>query len=713
MMDSSSRPCLRNLTGHWKLDATQSESSDGVLAAMGAGLIARSVLARLDMQLELWQGPSSLLIRETTALGTFSRELVTDGRWHSVAQFGGELAPVRASVCSISGDVSVETSMAHGLLAEHFSLMRRTELGHVRDFFEGLLGAEAAAEAHKHSPSATAVTVWYRHETDAERVAGEEAELAATHAAANSAVSVTLGFTAYPNPSSGESPHPSSPSTSAHAGSAASAPQQVIEDAPADFTGEWGVDKAASRDTLEAIFSLMGVPWIAAKVALSLDVITVISHDVAAGSVVTEERTSLGVIAKNKLLADGTRKPQVGADGRTAHITCAVRAPSPEECSSGALGALQIVTELPDQLGTTDNTWLLCAEGANMHQKIVFTRGGKTVIAHRVLVNRGTVRVQRQHSELAFADSAMLPLTNSNEISAAPSPSTLTPSPSTPPMPPLPPSLSMRAREAREDDIFFVDITGSWKGSLRAALANISERFSVASAAAAAEAPLIAGASAALARIAAVPEQADFSMVIRHSPESVTFSGGGPLCAAFPQAIALDGARRDGVLGRNPVGGGGRREDWLGYEAAQGVPAGAPPFYLSGLQCDAGAYALAKIELEKDLGSKQKQTSPAQWALRVTLDLDALKAKLRVSLSVVDAGGKTVVGADGEADFNLLAPIEAVRASAKDAAAKARHCRAVIMLRRADADRVRNAELARGVDSQKDAAQSKEECALV
>jgi hypothetical protein len=271
----------------------------------------------------------------------------------------------------------------------------------------------------------------------------------------------------------------------------------------------------------------------------------------------------------------------------------------------------------------------------------------------------------------------------------------------------------MRAREAREDDIFFVDITGSWKGSLRAALANISERFSAASATAAAEAPLIAGASAALARIAAVPEQADFSMVIRHSPESVTFSGGGPLCAAFTQAIALDGARRDGVLGRNPVGGGGRREDWLGYEAAQGVPAGAPPFYLSGLQCDAGAYALAKIELEKDLGSKQKQKTPAQWALRVTLDLDALKAKLRVSLSVVDAGGKTVVGADGEADFNLLAPIEAVRASAKDAAAKARHCRAVIMLRRADADRVRNAELARGVDSQKDAAQSKEECALV
>jgi hypothetical protein len=714
MMDSSSRPCLRNLTGHWKLDATQSESSDGVLAAMGAGLIARSVLARLDMQLELWQGPSSLLIREMTALGTFSRELVTDGRWHSVAQFGGELAPVRASVCSISGDVSVETSMVHGLLIEHFSLMRRTELGHVRDFFEGVLGAEAAAEAHKHSPSATAVTVWYRHETDAERVAGEEAELAATHAAANSAVSVTLGFTAYPNPSAAESPHPSSPSTAARTVSA-SAQQPVNEDAPADFTGEWGVDKAASRDTLEAIFSLMGVPWIAAKVALSLDVTTVISHDVATGSVMTEERTSLGVIAKNKLLADGARKPQVGADGRTAHITCAVRAPSPEEFSSGALGALQIVTELPDQLGTTDNTWLLCAEGANMHQTIVFSRGGKTVIAHRVLVNRGTVRVQRQHSELAPADSAMPPLTKSNEISAAPSPSTSTPSPSTPPLPPLPPSFSVSAREAREDDLFFVDITGSWKGSLRSALVNISQRFSVASAAAEADKPLIAGASAALARVVAVPEQADFSVFIRHSPESITFSGGGPLCDAFPRAILLDGVRRDGVLGRNPVGGGGRREEWLGYEAAQGVPAGAPPFYLSGLKCDPGSYALAKIELEKELGSRQKPTSPALWALRVTLDFDALKAKLRVSLSVIDAGGKSVVGADSEPEFNLNAPIEAVRASAKDAAAKARHCRAVIMLRRAEADRVRHAALATETQSvAEDApAQSKEDCALV
>lgn len=416
----SERPCLKQFSGRWTLDVTQSESNDGVLAAQGVGLVTRALLARLETRLELWQSPSSLLIRESTVLGTYhSRELVTDGRWHEVAQLGGGLASVRATLSPTTGDVSIESSLSSGLLIEHFSLMRRTALGHVRDFFPGC--AEATAEM---VPGASAVWVWTRDETDAERLAAEEAEAAAVQAAGVSAISLTLGYTADDDESAkvkkgnDEGKSLLSPSLS-----------HVEDDALADFvpnfTGAWGVDTAASRDTLESILYLMGVPWLAVKVALSLNVVTVITHDVESGNVTTEERTSLGVITRNTLHTDGITVPQKGADGRTAHITCTARVATPAEKIAGTLGALRIITELPDGLGTTDNTWFLRVNGLEMYQEISFTRGTKTVEAHRVLVNRSTPPIaQREKSarrSLPIPSSLLdsrdiTPITNSGDM---------------------------------------------------------------------------------------------------------------------------------------------------------------------------------------------------------------------------------------------------------------------------------------------------------
>lgn len=371
---------------------TQSESCDGVLAAQGVGLFARVLSARIETRIELWQSPTSLLICESSGWGFVyaRRELVTDGRWHEL----GAGTSVRATLSKTTGDVTIETAMHRGILVEFFSLMRRVQLGYVRDFF---IYADANDTTTSTTPSASAVWVWTRDETQDERRAALEAEAVALNSAGARAFSATQ-FSATATETGLEAAplvQHKLPTTLALSPASLSSLSHV--NAAPNFTGTWDVDTATSLDTLEEILNLMGLPWLAVKVALSLTVTTAIGHDAGANTFTTEERTSIGVIAKSVLRTDGTCVAHVGADGRTALITCTARAATEAEAAARVpvLGALRIITQLPDGLGTLDNTWFLQVGGSKMFQKIIFTRGDKTLIAHRVLVNRDKPVEQR------------------------------------------------------------------------------------------------------------------------------------------------------------------------------------------------------------------------------------------------------------------------------------------------------------------------------
>jgi hypothetical protein len=160
---------------------------------------------------------------------------------------------------------------------------------------------------------------------------------------------------------------------------------------PPDFSGAWAVDTKNS-DSLAAVLTLMGVPWLAQKVALALDIVTVIKHDVSSIQVSTTEKTNFGVLQTNDMLADGVSVQRKGADGRLSRVTCSVYRAQPDVSSDGTvlLGVMRITTELPDGMGVTDNTWTLCAGGDRMLQLLRFSRGGKEVAARRTLVLRRT-----------------------------------------------------------------------------------------------------------------------------------------------------------------------------------------------------------------------------------------------------------------------------------------------------------------------------------
>ena len=677
---ADARPVLRNLSGNWALDAAQSESTDAVLEAMGAGLVARSLLARLATRLELWQSPSSLLLREVSALGAFTRTVIADGRWHAVPQLAGPPAPVRAAVSRSTGDVTVESALPRGLLVEHFSLMRRTELGHVRDFFAGA-DARAIADARgERVPTASAVNVWARVETEEERVAGEEAEQAAVDAAGRSAVSMTLGFSAYaggdgdvapraaaaggsaaPSPRAdaraaaggslrGESPRGVTAPTprAALVGEAGGSAASAGDGGGVDFSGSWAVDTAASRDTLRGILTLMGVPWLAVEVALSLDVITVIAHDVAGGAVETVERTSLGVIARNALRADGVRVAQTGADGRVAHVACSVRGGA--AVGAGFLGAMRIVTELPDALGVTDNEWRLRVGGGIMEQTITFTRDGKAVTALRTLVNRDAPRA----ANLALAGAA---------------------------------AAGARTEDA---DPFFAGVAGVWCAAAPAAALPL---------AALPLAALSAAARAVLLRLlpgGSAPARLD----IAHAPGVA--SGLLPGLGALPlddewRAVPLPGAGGGWVFARAAQARGAGGGDILG---APPPPADAPRFFYSSLPFDAAACAAATLRAEVLLAVADAPPAPPPRAaprLALTLALapragDAQSAvTLDATLAVLAADGAVVAAAPAAA----LRLESGARAVAAAHAARVRHCRALVLAARGSADVARNAELAR------------------
>lgn len=341
------------LSGRFRLNAEQSESLDAVLSAFGVSFLSCALRSRLASHLNLRHTPEALSIFESTALGVASRELVLDNRWH--AESGGWR---RASPNAAGGEgVTVMTTSPRGLLVETWALVERASLVIVYDAYAGD-DARAIADSlgSRLAPAAvaTAVHVWDLDETAAERASAEAV------AAATATAGVVAG----------------SPSAGAGVG-----------EPPADFSGSWSVD-AARSDSLGPAFVVMGVPWLVSRALVSLDVTTVIRH--AGRSVSTVEKSSMGVLNSMDHVADGKPTQKVDKEGRTSTITCSLSDVTAGEAERGVIGALRILSALPDTL-VTDNTWRLLRGRSRMEQELHVSKGGKSVTVRRILLNRAPV----------------------------------------------------------------------------------------------------------------------------------------------------------------------------------------------------------------------------------------------------------------------------------------------------------------------------------
>lgn len=490
--DEIGRPVLRNFSGRWEMSLGATGSTDALYKSMGAGWFSRAVINAVkgSLSMVIFHSPTVLKIEEKSSLGTFSRELLIDGRYHRVKQIDGSYVDASLSVDRYSGDALIISKLAAGLYVEVFKVMKRTVIEQNLYFFKGVKDVPEDG-FHTLPPGVSVTRFWSKLETPEEALAGEDQERHAAALLGRRVSSVTLGFTftsemgndgamgaldstgtsdvgamirrlsrleATPEvpeeeeeegerkeeekgatdgkvekAGTGSPEAPGDKSTTdlsvggtdgvsvaedaveeddADADSVAShdtdgeeemveveedvvVPNPEYKYTSPDFTGTWSVDKSKSQ-SLDAMLALMGVPWVARKVANSLDVITEIRHDVQEGAVNTVDKTAMGEMASTSISADGVAVPKKGNDGKTAIITCSVHPPNEVDLPPGAdthypgvaLGCLRIVTELPDNMGVTDNTWTLMEGGQYMRQCIVFTKNSKTVVTNRVMVNK-------------------------------------------------------------------------------------------------------------------------------------------------------------------------------------------------------------------------------------------------------------------------------------------------------------------------------------
>ena len=123
-------PCSNNLTGYWvKAGGVSKEREESVWGVFSHGLF--SLLG--PMTLEVWQGPTTLLLLENSVVSSHRREFVMDGVWRFVVQGDGRdpratrctLVPqgVRVETKGLDGSVRVETLT----LASRTTLSRHTE----------------------------------------------------------------------------------------------------------------------------------------------------------------------------------------------------------------------------------------------------------------------------------------------------------------------------------------------------------------------------------------------------------------------------------------------------------------------------------------------------------------------------------------------------------------------------------------------------------
>lgn len=181
------------------------------------------------------------------------------------------------------------------------------------------------------------------------------------------------------------------------------------------FTGIWEIDNARS-DGLEPLLEALQLSWLWRKLALSLDIVSTVRHDVSRREVYTEDRNRglFGITlhsATHKL--DGSVE-SVTHQGYTAHISVtAVQLPGPidvergclthDRDAAGAFGHMRITAVLPEGMGTIQDDRYIIDGGRHVRQVITFQPRGDAAPAAPV-VTRRTLR-NMAHDEEAFAES--------------------------------------------------------------------------------------------------------------------------------------------------------------------------------------------------------------------------------------------------------------------------------------------------------------------
>ena len=415
-----------DLTGFWAHRPADIPRGGFLGAAWGSAELsplARFLLSLSRPILELRLSSRALLLLDHSLLGTFSRELLLDGAWRAIPQPFGPPRATRAVREPGTGAVRVESRCGRGTLVETLRRASGTELRQALEFTpaEGSGGAAEAAER---------CWDWVRGGAAGGGEALTRAEGGA-HAAAAAATAEAQAQAqgAQIPPPAAQVPPPlakvrvpialeqgggGADAGGAHQrGGAAALPAAAPPPAaaawePPNFSGSWRIVKDHS-DSLDPILQLMGVPWLAIKLASAVDVLTVVDHSPALRTVNTTDRTSLGVLSTNSMIADGQGVDKKGADGRFARITCMVTRDPPQghplrplpaaaaqlwgaasaAGSSGgsqrqlplpppppAVGYMRIITELPNDIGVTDNVWALYEGGQVMQAHLVFKKPG-------------------------------------------------------------------------------------------------------------------------------------------------------------------------------------------------------------------------------------------------------------------------------------------------------------------------------------------------
>lgn len=472
---SEDLPVIVNFSGEWSMDAGKSDSLEALFAAMDAGWLARKIAGKLKITTHFYHTNESVIITDHSFFGNFTLSLVPDGKWRPVLQLDGKSAPMRCMFNHSNGELRIETRFSKGTLLDRRRLLSRTSFEQIMRFAPSGDGAPGGAGA-----DVSARRSFNRVETDDERHAAEAAEESARLMLAHQAAALSLlsggsagglvpsswknapapavggaGAAAVPTPKAATS----APAVAADAKSeSAAAAPPVTHAAPAsaalgadpfpsdrvptaDFSGSWLLDRTRS-DTLDAMLTLMGVPWIARKIANSIEITAVMRHDVLAATAVAEDHSSMG-ITSNEYAFDGKPKNVTSKEGKTSVVTASlipvpwpiVEGPQPRSATAlaenptvGASGCIRISTVLPDGAGETIDTRCVVEGGRTLRQLMVYKKGDKTATLMRFLRNdkfdaakyEESIARMRQHYEAKAAAAAAPAVGGAGAESASP-----------------------------------------------------------------------------------------------------------------------------------------------------------------------------------------------------------------------------------------------------------------------------------------------------
>jgi hypothetical protein len=286
-----------------------------------------------DVVSSITQSRSGLVIEEKSRWGKVTNTFYLDGNMHTGVDYQGRRIRTIATTLK-SGDIEMRTYSDDGsLVIDTRTLESRTTMVRRMEHWKpgqklkpgsGVMIAPKHAGLPEHLVcTALCSLVYGKVETDAERVAGEEAEQRAAQRLAKRLFGPSWASLAVPQYGAPdmEEAAPSVEVASPAAVVPVSTPASEvpsIDAVPPQYclTGSWVLDEARS-DPLEVLLKEMGVPWIARKAAAALSVTTTMRHT----------RREVVIVDKSKLfenktpyILDAAPHPKTGDDGKVVHL---------------------------------------------------------------------------------------------------------------------------------------------------------------------------------------------------------------------------------------------------------------------------------------------------------------------------------------------------------------------------------------------------------